>query len=126
MQKLQSLHRQQGADLFSLSSWNSSLYKPYMGLYLQIKLAQIQALENKALRMIAKTCNHFNPDTPSDDYRDPALDAPCLPSYSPVSSVQILLQLINGCEPITLLLSQRSIALCTCLPADSSLPTTAA
>ncbi|GBM42048.1 hypothetical protein AVEN_30403-1 [Araneus ventricosus] len=54
-------------------------------------------------------------------------DAPCLPSDSPVSSAQILLQLINGCEPVTLLLlPQRPIVLCTCLPADSSPPTTVA
>ncbi|GBN39316.1 hypothetical protein AVEN_38438-1 [Araneus ventricosus] len=51
-------------------------------------------------------------------------DAPCLPADSPV---QILLQLINDCEPVTLsLLPQRSIVLCTCLPADSSPLTTVA
>ncbi|GBM76086.1 hypothetical protein AVEN_148225-1 [Araneus ventricosus] len=54
-------------------------------------------------------------------------DAPCLPVDSPVSPAQILLQLINDCEPVTLLiLPQRSIVLCTCLPADSSSPTTIA
>ncbi|GBN96119.1 hypothetical protein AVEN_162764-1 [Araneus ventricosus] len=43
--------------------------------------------------------------------------APCLPADSPA---QILLQLINDCEPVTLhLLSERAIMLCTCLPADS-------
>ncbi|GBN32720.1 hypothetical protein AVEN_162444-1 [Araneus ventricosus] len=54
-------------------------------------------------------------------------DAPCLPADSPVSPAQLLLQLINDCEPATLLLlPQRSIMLCTCLPADSSPPTTVA
>ncbi|GBN66299.1 hypothetical protein AVEN_169591-1 [Araneus ventricosus] len=54
-------------------------------------------------------------------------DAPCLPADSPVSPAEILLQLINDCEPVTLLLlPERSIVLCTCLPADSSPPTTVA
>ncbi|GBO16415.1 hypothetical protein AVEN_221107-1 [Araneus ventricosus] len=48
-------------------------------------------------------------------------DARCLPSDSPA---QLLLQLITGCEPVTLLfLPQRCIVLCTSLPADSSPPT---
>ncbi|GBO23163.1 hypothetical protein AVEN_2881-1 [Araneus ventricosus] len=38
MSKLQSFHREQGADLLSLSSPNSGLCKPYMGLCLKIKL----------------------------------------------------------------------------------------
>ncbi|GBM50376.1 hypothetical protein AVEN_128998-1 [Araneus ventricosus] len=54
-------------------------------------------------------------------------DAPCLPADSPVSPAQLLLQLINDCEPvILLLLPQRSIVLCTCLPADSPPPITVA
>ncbi|GBM64664.1 hypothetical protein AVEN_205368-1 [Araneus ventricosus] len=52
-------------------------------------------------------------------------DTPCLPSDSSVSSAQILLQLIKVWYPVTLLpLPQRSIVLCTCLPADSSPSTT--
>ncbi|GBM69765.1 hypothetical protein AVEN_217369-1 [Araneus ventricosus] len=52
---------------------------------------------------------------------------PCLPADSPVSPVQILLQLINDCEPVTLhLLPQGPIVLCTCLPADSSSTSTVA
>ncbi|GBN66304.1 hypothetical protein AVEN_169596-1 [Araneus ventricosus] len=44
-----------------------------------------------------------------------------------VSPAQILLQLISDCEPFTLLLlPQRSIVLCSCLPADSSPKTTVA
>ncbi|GBM55797.1 hypothetical protein AVEN_75025-1 [Araneus ventricosus] len=53
--------------------------------------------------------------------------APCLTADSPVSPAQIFLHLINGCEPVTLhLLPQRSIALCTCLSAESSPLTTVA
>ncbi|GBO02297.1 hypothetical protein AVEN_21644-1, partial [Araneus ventricosus] len=51
----------------------------------------------------------------------------CLPADSLVSPAQILLQLINDCENVTLhLLLERPIVLCTCLPADSSPPTTVA
>ncbi|GBM59928.1 hypothetical protein AVEN_100520-1 [Araneus ventricosus] len=46
-----------------------------------------------------------------------ASDSPCLP----IHLSQILLQLIKDCEPVTLfILPQRSIVLCTCLPADSA------
>ncbi|GBN71119.1 hypothetical protein AVEN_149018-1 [Araneus ventricosus] len=52
--------------------------------------------------------------------------APSLPADSLVSPAQILLQLINDCEPVTLhLLPQLPIVL-TCLPVDSSPPTTVA
>ncbi|GBM50386.1 hypothetical protein AVEN_97210-1 [Araneus ventricosus] len=52
---------------------------------------------------------------------------PSLPADSLVSPAQILLQLINNCEPVTLhLLPQLPIVLCTCLPADSSPPTSVA
>ncbi|GBO09739.1 hypothetical protein AVEN_148157-1 [Araneus ventricosus] len=53
--------------------------------------------------------------------------APCLPADSPFSPAQVLLQLINDCDPVTLhLLPQNPILLCNCLPADSSPPTTVA
>ncbi|GBM66073.1 hypothetical protein AVEN_177126-1 [Araneus ventricosus] len=88
---------------------------PIWGCTSKSNLPQCQALENKTLRMIGiDGCPLLH-------------DVPCLPSDSPVSSAQILLQLINGCEPVTLLLlPQRSIVLCTCLTADSSPPTTVA